>query len=787
MKKAGIVTMVGGDNYGNVLQNYAVQQLLKEQGYEPYTLNNTTKYGFPPGANSFLLKSLKEKLKLSYFIDYQRTVKQDAYGCKNDRDLHGKGYAEAKKNTEALQQARKSRQEKFALCREETLNFDPRPFSRERHDAAMVAEYDVFITGSDQVWNPYYWTTSSVDFLQFAPQHKRIALAPSIGISDFPKQRAADYRRWLNSIPHLSVREDAGARIIKELTGREAKVLLDPTFALTKEQWLAYAKEPQTHPDREYVFCYFLGNATNRYIKYIETYAKENDCEIVDICDIHDLRYYDIEPREFVWLLAHAKAVFTDSFHGAAFSINLETPFVVFDRVEGGASMSSRITSVLNKTGLEARKYPLQPSVIVEQMSFDTAREIVAYERKITKAYLHEALQTVEVSKSPKLASHYHCTGCGACENACKTGALRLLADEEGFRYPKIDTEKCIGCNACERACPADCVQPAEEATKAYYGFAMDTETCKSSSSGGLFSLLAAHILQQGGTVFGAGFDKNFKVCHQRIDSMEDIAKLRTSKYVQSDIGLTFREAETVLKTEKPVLFAGTPCQIAALKQYLKKDYVNLYTQDIICHGVPSPGIWQKYLEQTHSGKDIQTISFRDKTAGWNDFSMKVSYQDGTAYRELAVKDPFESAFLANLILRPSCYQCQYKTVERVSDITLADYWGVETVHPELKEQQGVSLILTHTKKGEQLLNAVRKDATVHETDLDRATKMNHATTHSVMWHRNREYFFENAAAQPLTPLIRKCLKPTAKQRTMRFVYRNGARAKQLIRKLKGR
>lgn len=786
MKKAGIVTMVGGDNYGNVLQNYAVQQLLKEQGYEPYTLNNTTKYGFPFGAGAWRELPAWKKLLPSHIAGYRRTVKTESYGCKNDRDCHGRGWKAAKQNVEAFKAAKERRKQNFAVCRAQTLNTDTVPINRERHDSEQIASYDVFVTGSDQVWNPYYWQTSSVDFLQFAPQHKRIALAPSFGISKLPKQRAADYRRWINSIPHLSVREDAGAKIIKELTGKEAKVLLDPTFALTKEQWLSYAKEPKIHPDKNYIFCYFLGNATNRYISYIESYAKDNNCEIVHICDIHDLQYYDIEPREFVWLLANASAVFTDSFHGVAFSINLQVPFVVFERVEGGSSMSSRIASVLKKTELENRKFPLDKSLRVTDISFAKAQTVVSSEREITKTYLKDALDAAAAANMPKLASHYHCTGCGACLNACKTKALELCADEEGFRYPKIDSEKCIGCNACERACPADKVVPDEEQTNAYYAYAKAADICQNSSSGGMFSLLAAQILRAGGVVFGAGFDESFNVCHQCIDKEEELAKLRTSKYVQSDIGKTFCEAEKFLKENKTVFFAGTPCQIAALKQFLNKDYVNLYTQDIICHGVPSPGIWQQYLLETHRAKEIQSISFRDKTLGWNDFSMKITYKDGTAYRNLATKDPFERAFLANLILRPSCYQCQYKTVARVSDLTLADYWGVETVHPELKEQQGVSLVLTHTEKGAQLLEAVQAQAVIAQTEIDRATKMNHATTHSVHWHPNRETFFEAVKTQPIAPLLEKCLKPTAKQRIKRFIYKNGSRVKQLLRKIKG-
>ena len=188
-----------------------------------------------------------------------------------------------------------------------------------------------------------------------------------------------------------------------------------------------------------------------------------------------------------------------------------------------------------------------------------------------------------------------------------------------------------------------------------------------------------------------------------------------------------------------------------------------------------------------HGAKKIASVNFRDKTLGWNDFSMKVNYVDGTSYRELATKDPYERAFLANLTLRPSCYQCQYKTVARVSDLTLADYWGVEVVHPELKQQQGVSLVLVHSDKGKRLMQAVSDNLTIGETDLVRATTMNHATTHSVGWHPKRNEFFKNRNGELLAPLTERLLRPTATQKARRFVKRNGSRVKKVFRKIRGK
>ncbi|MBQ6432117.1 MAG: polysaccharide pyruvyl transferase family protein [Oscillospiraceae bacterium] len=786
MKKVGIATMTGGANYGNVLQNYAVQTLIERCGYQALTLNNQTKRGFPDSAAK--KPALWRKLMPDYLAAYRRTKLGSRYGCKNARDCHGTGLRTAKRRKAQYDAAKQRRMARFDACRERVIHTDPVAFDASRLPREHLAEFAAFVCGSDQVWNPYFHTNSMIEFLQFAPERKRIALAPSFGISQLPECRKRDFSEWIASIPHLSVREDAGAKLIKGLTGRDSKVLLDPTFALTADDWRTFAREPEQKPQGEYVFCYFLGNEINRYVRYIEQYAKRNNCEIVNICDIRDLRYYDIDPQEFVWLLDHARAIFTDSFHGTAFSINLQKPFVVFERVEGGSSMSSRISSVLKKTGLEDRQFPKVLLPDVDSCDFTKASSVVSAEREITVQFLQTALADADTGNiKPVLASRAHCTGCGACEAACPTGAIRMEADAEGFLYPRVDITKCVGCLACERSCPADCVTPADKAPEAYYAFAKDAEICQSSSSGGVFTLLSQEILQRDGAVFGAGFDSDFRVRHQRIDKPEEIARLRTSKYVQSDLGDTLRQVRSLLKENRPVLFSGTPCQIAALRQYLGKDDENLFTQDIICHGVPSPEVWKDYLEQTHGDKQIASVNFRDKTLGWYGFSMKVTYADGAYYRELATKDPYERSFLANLTLRPSCYQCQYKSVSRVSDLTLADYWGVELVHPELKQQQGVSLVLAHSEKGKRLLDAIAKEFQIGSTDLERATKMNHATTHSVSWHPNRNEFFQKRKEEPFAALTKRLLRPTAAQRAKRVVKRSGSRVKKLIKKIRGK
>ena len=784
MKKVGIATMTGGQNYGNKLQNYAVQEILEALGYEAYTLSNTTKQGFKSAARKPI--PLTQKLRPKYIREYRVTQLNYKYGCKNERDCRGGGLRRAKGALSEYHEAKRSRIEKFERFTKEHLRFDTVSFDSTFFPRESLEDYYAFVCGSDQVWNPYFYTNSMIEFLQFAPEHKRIAFVPSFGISSIPETRAEDYKNWISHIPHLSVREQAGAEIIRKLTGREAMVLLDPTFGLTKEQWSAFAHRPDNAPEGDYVFCYFLGNEVREYSAWIESYAQEHHCRIVEMFDIHSLEYYDIDPCEFVWLLSHAKAVFTDSFHGTAFSINMQVPFLAFKRQEGGASMSSRISTLLSKTGLEGCVFSHQKNWNSTQIDFSASSDIVKTERKKMFDYLEGALSTVGEKGRPFLANRYHCSGCGACASACPVGALTMKADAEGFAYPAIDLDKCIHCGACERVCPADRPKPdAQQEPSACYAYAKDCDVVGRSSSGGIFSLLAKAVIEKDGLVFGAGYDNDFRVRHMAIDSADEIHRLRTSKYVQSDLGNTFSEVKAALEQGRYVLYTGTPCQIAALRRFVGKSCDRLYTADIICHGVPSPLVWKKYLEQVHEGKEIQSISFRDKTYGWNNFAMRVEAKGLKPYIVPAVKDPYERAFLANLILRPSCYQCQYKTLAHFSDLTMADYWGVELVHPELIEQQGVSLVMVHSSKGRALLDMVSHELYIGSTDREKAVSMNHGALHSASSHPKRLQFFAKMSEQPIAPLVKRCLRQPLKKKVRRFIIVNGSRVKKLIRKLR--
>ena len=339
------------------------------------------------------------------------------------------------------------------------------------------------------------------------------------------------------------------------------------------------------------------------------------------------------------------------------------------------------------------------------------------------------------------IKSKYDCCGCGACAQRCPHNAIELIQDNEGFLYPQIDESICIDCGLCERVCPIINQELPSEPIKTFAAKNNDENIRQLSSSGGIFTLLATKVINNGGVVFGAIFNAKWEVEHDYTDTIEGIAKFRGSKYVQSKINNNYILAEEYLKDGKQVLFSGTPCQIAGLKRFLRKEYENLICVDIICHGVPSPFIWQKYLEQYNS-TELSSISFRDKTNSWKRYEVVIRQGKKTLIREEIGKNIYMKLFLSDLCLRPSCSNCSSKSGKSKSDITIADFWGIQHLHPDFDDDKGCNLILINSKKGLNLFNKLECDKI--ETDFNTAIKYNTSYFKSVAEPKYRKYFFEN-------------------------------------------
>ena len=356
--------------------------------------------------------------------------------------------------------------------------------------------------------------------------------------------------------------------------------------------------------------------------------------------------------------------------------------------------------------------------------------------------------------------------GCGACVQRCPKDCIALREDAEGFLYPEADASRCIGCGLCEKVCPVLHRGEARQPLMAYAGVNGDEEVRRSSSSGGVFTALALETIGRGGVVFGAKFDERWEVVHGWTERAEGLGAFRGSKYVQSRTGESYKDVESFLRQGREVLFSGTPCQVAGLRRYLRREYAGLLTVDFICHGVPSPGVWRSYLKEEVarqcdgkntvspvpiSGRDalVEGVSFRNKARGWKkySFSLSLSLPGGQGRKnsvflcELLTRNAYLRGFLADLYLRPSCHACPAKGLRSGSDVTVADYWGVGSVHPELDDDGGVSVVLVNTARGRELVGGL-KNVRLVETRYADVLRFNPALERSARVPKGRDRFF---------------------------------------------
>jgi len=354
-----------------------------------------------------------------------------------------------------------------------------------------------------------------------------------------------------------------------------------------------------------------------------------------------------------------------------------------------------------------------------------------------------------------------NCTGCYACIYICpeELNCISMTEDEEGFWYPKVNYDKCIKCGLCTSTCPVLNCRPIENVPKAFACINKNELIRSQSSSGGLFTLIAERIIDDGGVVFGAKFNDDFEVVHDFEETKEGIGKFRGSKYVQSRIGNTYMQARHLLKSDRKVLFTGTPCQIAGLIAFLKVPFDNLLCVDIICHGVPSPKVWKKYIElrEKEAGSAVQRISFRLKNEGWKRYSVSFLFKNDTEYRQNLKNDLYMNAFLKDLCLRPSCYNCKFKTLHRISDMTLGDFWGIQNITPDMDDDKGTSLLFVNNKSGMDMFERIKDKIIYKEVDINEAVKYNTGAYKSAAYNPNRDRFMQGIINnEPFDILVKK-------------------------------
>ena len=685
--KTGLVTFYHIHHYGALLQAYATERSVERCGSQ------------------------------CEIVDYYVNQNNDLF-----RRPTGLGSAAADVHTALHYAPLKARYQRFEEFSKQYLRISGHRFESLEELKNAELPYDVILSGSDQIWNPKIFPDGRFDPVFFGAfsRRRKIAYAPSFGIPHVPEGMEEELRGYLAGFSHVSVRERQGQVIVEEVTGKTVPVVLDPTLLLDREEWGAIAQPPA---DKGYILCYCISKP-GALSPYIHALAEKTGLPVVQLCGTRQKVHpkakcvLDAGPAEFLGLFQNASYVCTNSFHGTVFSVQFQKLF--FTAVapsELAAPESSRTFSILSRLGLTGRIIGKGDTA-----GLDDAIDWASVDRRLEEArqssltYLRAALADEdfreEVSaeqeerKTPVLAERSHCTGCGACASGCPKDAISMERDKEGFLYPAVHEEACVRCGHCTAVCPALHPREPRPLPAVFAAWNRDESVRKDSTSGGVFSVLAEYILESGGVVFGAALDGRQHLRHVACFRKEDLWRLRGAKYVQSDLGDCYREVKRWLQT-KPVLFSGTPCQVDGLYRYLGCRPENLTTCDLVCHGVPSPGVWEDMVRsiEKRKGKSLQVVRFRNKVTGWKDSHFTTVYTDGSVDSAPLFATEFGRAFGRALFLRPSCHTCAYTSMNRPGDFTLGDFWGLRPEELPEQQERGVSLLLVNTPHGSHLFD----------------------------------------------------------------------------------
>lgn len=354
------------------------------------------------------------------------------------------------------------------------------------------------------------------------------------------------------------------------------------------------------------------------------------------------------------------------------------------------------------------------------------------------------------------------CAGCTACASGCPKKCIEMVPDEEGFLYPKIDIEQCVGCGKCDSICPI--LNPIPETDfepTACISQTKEQELLALCTSGGAFSTLAKAFLEDGGFVSGAAYDEDFRVVHIITNRFEDLRRLAGSKYVQSNLNGVFAAIKELLNHGQRVLFCGTPCQTAGLLRTVGERRDGLYLVDLVCHGVPSPALWEQYVSHTEAKRGPLTyVNFRSKNLGYHVSVMEEQHEEGRAYYASARTHLMSKVFFKNIADRPSCYNCAFKTVKRCSDITVFDGWHAEELVPSLRDNdRGYTNLLVQSERGEELLKQYGMAMTIYPCDREKAIALDGSMMcRSVAMHPKRREFLQFASEHGIETAVQRYL-----------------------------
>lgn len=716
-KRIGIIT-IQGNNYGATLQAVALNHFLNSKGYvaENLDYNDLNRVRNSLSAKQRIVNDLWTKVFLRFVIGDKKNAQFESFRKENIKFSVGRWRS-----------------------KESLLNNPPK--------------YDVYMSGSDQIWNPDVMRDDYNYLLAFAPEGaNKVAYASSFGKSKLPENKKDIYEKYLKEFDSIAVREKSGKAIVNELLGYEPTQVVDPTLLLDKTEWAKITKFREN--SEKYVLCYYMPGdktVTNAIKKISNDLAKKNGLKVVNL----GLKEYykfvpgmdcrvDAGPADFVNLFMGAEYVVTNSFHGTAFSTNFgKKVYVPINKdLDGTKARHIRMVDYLKIIGMESSVIPVGadgviPDISAIQFDYDTVNANIQEMRKASVEYLVNALDNAKTPVSVRndgmvlFDNKNECCGCTACANACPCNAITMVEDEEGFKYPEINQDLCVECGKCKAVCQIHSLKVEKEIEPVVYAAQnADDETRAKSTSGGMFSVFANKVLEEKGVIYGVRYTDDFTVVHDRAETLEEYAKFRGSKYVQSDLSDCFTQIKNDLKNGRKVLFTGTPCQIAGLKTFLgdKANSDQIVLCEIICHGAPSPKLFKDHIKLLESERGSKVVDYknRSKVAGWHGHNEHVFFENGKNEYKTKLSQLHKDMFYAHLTIRPACYACKHTGFPRSADISIADYWGIENFMPDFDDNKGTSMLVLNTQKAVDLYNDVKENLVCRESNLKDAFFDNH-------------------------------------------------------------
>ncbi|MCM1538732.1 MAG: SDR family NAD(P)-dependent oxidoreductase [bacterium] len=672
----------------------------------------------------------------------------------------------------------------------------PHRFAKVHYDFTEQVHYneliqyngicDAFIVGSDQLWNPHIGRVNSDCFLDFtADDKKRISYGTSFGnvgvlesSPNFVKKNYDNLRRF----DAVSVREDYAVKAAMDNFKVKAVRVVDPVFLPDITEYLTLAEQAENKIDGEYLLAFILDpteKKKNIVAKLADKLGYKKIFILTDpfqsaitkaehIFNETNMEMFTLEqisPENFLCAYRNAAYVVTDSFHGTCFSYIFRKDFNVFYNILRGAD---RFVSIVGLLGLENRRIyedgHTEPDT--SPIDYSASESNINQLRDYSLNWLKKSLKTPKENlpsilyyeNVKKVLDKKMCTGCSACNLVCPAKAITMQENREGFLNPVIDNSKCVYCGLCVKKCVSENTSYKNNSQPKCYAVQADDEIRKMSSSGGMFTVAANYIIDKGGYVCGAAYKDNFRVEHIIVDNKNDLYKLRGSKYMQSNSEKIYEQVKDLLGEDKTVLFTGLPCQVAGMYSYLGKDYDNFYTIDLVCHGITSSKVFEKYHKDVLDNRPLQRLEFKAKEPwGWH-AGLNAYFTDGTKYSVPCESDPYFIAYLNSVSKNITCGSCTVNRLPRQGDLTMGDFWGIEH-DSEMNDKKGTSLVLINNEKAQRFFDDLKQSMKeVKEEPLQMALNGNHSIELPYSLNKNRNLFFEKFDELDFSSLINACM-----------------------------